>query len=190
MSVSVVDPRQLKRIRARLGMTQAALGRAAGLSQSLIAKIESGQVDPSFSTVKAIAEALSVKMRAGGKKASDVMSKPLISAQSNVPLSQCISMMREHDVSQLPVFSGSQVVGSISEGHIVSLLSNGADPQASLSRAVSKFMEPSYPTVDGGTPLEALYSLFNFVPAVLVTSGEKIEGIITKIDMISAEVRD
>jgi predicted transcriptional regulator len=189
MSVSVVDPRQLKKIRVRLGTTQAALGKSAGLSQSLIAKIESGQVDPSFSTVKAIAEALRVKIREGGKKASDVMSKPLVSIQSNAPLSECIALMRKRGISQLPVFSGSQVVGSISEGHLVSLLSSGADPQISLNRAVSKFMEPSYPTVDAGTPIEALYSLFNFVPAVLVTSGDRIEGIITKIDMISAEMK-
>lgn len=190
MSVSVIDPRQLKKIRARIGMTQAALGRAAGVSQSLIAKIESGHVDPSFSTVKAIAEALSVKMREGGKRASDVMSKPLISAQANAPLSECITMMRKHDVSQLPVFSGTSCVGSISEGNIVTLLSNGGDPQIPLAKPVSKFMEPGYPTVDARTPLEALYSLFNFVPAVLVSSGERIEGIITKIDMISAEMRD
>jgi len=189
MSVSVVDPRQLKKIRVRLGMTQAALGKAAGLSQSLIAKIESGQVDPSFSTVKAIAEALRVRVREGGKKASDVMSRPLVSVQSNVLLSDCIALMRRRGISQLPVFSGSQAVGSISEGHIVSLLSSGADLQVQLGRAVSKFMEPSYPTVDAGTPIEALYSLFNFVPAVLVTSGDRIEGIITKIDMISAEVK-
>lgn len=189
MSVSVIEPRQLKRIRVQLGMTQAALGKASGLSQSLIAKIESGQVDPSFSTVKAIAETLRFKIREGGKKASDVMSKPLVSVQTSASLSECIGLMRKHDISQLPVFSGGQAVGSISEGHIVSLLSNGADPRASLAKPVSKYMEPSYPTVDAGTPLDALYSLFNFVPAVLVTSGEKIEGIITKIDMISAEVK-
>lgn len=189
MSVSVIDPRQLRRIRTRLGMTQASLGKAAGLSQSLIAKIESGQVDPSFSTVKSIAEALRGRIREGGKKASDVMSRPLISVQSNTPLSECIELMRRRGVSQLPVFSGSQVAGSISEGHIVSLLSSGADPQVSLGKAVSKYLEPGYPTVDARTPIEALYSLFNFVPAVLVTSGEKIEGIVTKIDMISAEMK-
>ncbi len=170
-------------------MTQASLGKSAGVSQSLVAKIESGQVDPSFSTIKAIADALRVQIRAGGKKASDVMSKPVVSVQTGVTLSECINLMRRRGISQLPVFSGSQLAGSISESHIVSLLSEGADPKASLARPVSRFMEPSYPTVDAATPIDALYSLFNFVPAVLVVSGEKVGGIVTKIDMISAAVK-
>lgn len=189
MSVSIIDPRQVKKIRTRLGMTQAGLGKAAGLSQSLIAKIEAGQVDPSFSTSKSITEALRGKIREGGKKASDVMARPLVSVQSTALLSECIGLMRRRGISQLPVLSGSRLVGSISEGHIVFILSNGADPKVALGRPVAKNLEPGYPTVDAATPIEALYSLFNFVPAVLVTSGERVEGIITKIDMISAEMK-
>ncbi len=188
MSVSLIDPRQVKRVRVQLGITQAALAKAAGVSQSLVAKIEAGQVDPSFSTMKAVAEALRVQIRSGGKKASDVMSKPVVFVQASTNLSECINLMRKRGISQLPVFAGSQVVGSISESHIVSLLSSG-DPKASLDRQVSRFMEPSYPSVDAGTPIDALFSLFNFVPAVLVTTGERVAGIVTKIDMIWAEVR-
>lgn len=189
MAVSLIDPKQVKRIRVQVGMTQAALASVAGVSQSLVAKIEAGQVDPSFSTLKAIAEALRVQIRTGGKKAADVMSKPVVSVQANTNLSECINLMRRHGISQLPVFSGSQVVGSVSEGHIVSLLSSTSDPKASLDRPVSRYMEPGYPTVDAATPIDALLSLFNFVPAVLVVSGDKVGGIVTKIDMIWAEVR-
>jgi predicted transcriptional regulator len=188
MSVSLIDPKQVKRVRVQLAMTQSALAKAAGVSQSLVAKIEAGQVDPSFSTLKSIAEALRVQIKSGAKKASDVMSKPVVSIQANTSLSDCVDLMRKRGISQLPVFSGAQVVGSISEGHIVSLLSAGADPKTSLNRPVSRFIEPGYPTVDASTPIDALYSLFNFVPAVLVISGEKVCGIVTKIDMIS-EVR-
>ena len=42
--------------------------------------------------------------------------------------------------------------------------------------------------VSADTPVEALFSLFKFVPAVLVATGDKVEGVITKIDMLSAEV--
>jgi len=185
VSVSLVDPKQVKRIRVQLGITQSALAKAAGISQSLVAKIEAGQVDPSFSTIKSIGDALRVQIKSGAKKASDIMSKPVVSVQAAASLSDCIELMRKRGISQLPVFSGAQVVGSISEGHIVSLLSTGADPRTSMSRPVSRFLEPGYPTVDAGTPIDALYSLFNFVPAVLVTSGERVAGIVTKIDMIS-----
>jgi len=189
VSVSLIDPRQVRRIRVSLGITQAALAKNAGISQSLVAKIEAGQVDPSFSTMKSIAEALRVQIKSGGKKASDVMSKPVLSVQASTSLSDCIGLMRKRGISQLPVFSGNQLVGSISEGHIVTLLSAGADPKTSLGRPVSRFLQPSYPTVDASTPVDALYSLFNFVQAILVMSGDKVAGIITKIDMLSAEVR-
>jgi len=189
MSVSLIDPKHVKRVRVQLGITQSALARAAGVSQSLVAKIEAGQVDPSFSTISAIAEALRVHIKSGAKKASDIMSKPVLSVQANTSISDCIELMKKRGISQLPVFSGSQLVGSISEGHIVSVLSAGTDPRASLSRPVSRFLEANYPTVDASTPVDALFSLFNFVQAVLVMSGERVAGIITKIDMLSAEVR-
>lgn len=189
MSVYLIDPKQVRRIRVSLGITQSALAKTAGISQSLVAKIEAGQVDPSFSTMKSIAEALRVQIRSGAKKASDVMSKPLVAVQASTSIHDCIELMRKRGISQLPVFSGSQMVGSVSEGHIVSLLSTGGDPKSSLDKPVSKFLEPSYPTVDAGTPVDALYSLFNFVQAVLVMSGDRLAGIITKIDMLSAEVR-
>jgi len=189
VSVSLIDPKQVRRIRVSLGITQSALAKTAGVSQSLVAKIEAGQVDPSFSTMKSIAEALRVQIKSGAKKASDVMSKPVVSVQATTTLQDCIGLMRRRGISQLPVFSGSQMAGSISEGHIVSLLSAGTDPKSSLTKPVSRFLEASYPTVDAGTPVDALYSLFNFVQAVLVTSGDKLIGIITKIDMLSAEVR-
>jgi predicted transcriptional regulator len=58
-----------------------------------------------------------------------------------------------------------------------------------MTRPVSAFMQPSFPIVSVDTPVEALFSLFKFVPAVLVGAGDKPEGIITKIDMLSAEAR-
>jgi predicted transcriptional regulator len=188
VAVSLFDPRQVKRIRVQLGITQSALAKAAGISQSLVAKIEAGQVDPSFSTIKSIGDALTAQIKSGAKKASDIMSKPVVSVQAGTSLTDCIELMQRRGISQLPVFSGTQVVGSISEGQIVSLLSTGADPRESMSRPVSRFLEPGYPTVDAETPVDALYSLFNFFPAVLVGSRERVAGIVTKIDMI-AEVR-
>src|SRR5271157_5329085 len=186
MSVPVIDPHQLRRIRIQLGITQAELARTSDVSQSLVAKIESGQVDPSFTTMKAISEALRKHIKAEGRKVSDVMSKPVLSIQVSTPLSECINLMRDHSLSQIPIYSGSRLVGSISDKHIVSLLSNSDDTKITLAKPVSRFLEASFPTVDANTPLDALYSLFNFVPAVLVTSGEKVEGIVTKIDLISA----
>ncbi|HUI86185.1 MAG TPA: CBS domain-containing protein [Nitrososphaerales archaeon] len=185
MSISVVNPQQLRKIRTQLGITQAELARASDVSQSLIAKVESGRVDPSFTTMKAISDALQKQIRSQGRKVKDVMSRPVLSVQASTPISECVNLMRNRSLSQLPVYSGQKMVGSISDKRIVSLLSDSGDPRTVLNGPVSRFMEGSFPTVDAETPLDALYSLFSFVPAVLVTSGDRIEGIITKIDVIS-----
>ena len=187
MSVSTIDPKQLKKIRVQLGITQSELAKAAGVSQSLIAKLESGLVDPSFSTMKSISEALRSHIRMEGKKASDVMSSPVASVQSTVSISDSIDLMRKNNISQLPVYSGSKLTGSITENQIVALLSGADDPRSLLSKPISSVMQPTFPIVSTDTPIEALFSLFKFVPAVLVATGDKVEGIVTKIDMLSAE---
>ncbi len=128
VSVSTIDPKQLKKIRVQLGITQSELAKAAGVSQSLIAKLESGLVDPSFSTMKSISEALRSHIRMEGKKAADVMSSPVASVQSNVSIADSIDLMKKNNISQLPVYTGSKLAGSITENQIVALLSGADEP--------------------------------------------------------------
>jgi Predicted transcriptional regulator with C-terminal CBS domains len=45
---AIINPRELERIRKQVGMTQKELAKLSRVSQSLIAKIERGDVDPSF----------------------------------------------------------------------------------------------------------------------------------------------
>lgn len=189
MALSLIDPTQLKRIRLQLGVTQTRLARDAGVSQSLIAKIEAGTVDPTFTSLRAISQALRSTKEARQKRASDVMSSPVIGIQANAKLSDCIAMMKKHAISQLPVLSGDRPVGSVSENHILGLLSESDDPASILSQLVRRFMKAPFPVVGGDAPIEALLSLFTYVPAVLVSSGERVEGIIAKIDLLAAEVR-
>jgi predicted transcriptional regulator len=189
MSISTIDPKQLKRIRVQLGITQSQLAKSAGVSQSLIAKLESGLVDPSFSTMKAISEALRSQIKMEGKKAAAIMSSPVISVQSNTSVRECVTLMKNKAISQLPVYTGNRMVGSMTENRIVGILEGAEDPASIMTRPVSAFMQPNFPIVSADTPVEALFSLFKFVSAVLVGAGDRPEGIITKIDMLSAEAR-
>ena len=63
----------IKELRKRLGMTQHRLARLSGVSQSLIAKIESGRVDPAYSKAKSIISALQREQFSSEKKAKDIM---------------------------------------------------------------------------------------------------------------------
>lgn len=51
---------RLKELRKANGMTQEALARASGLSLSSVTKLEQNDMDPAWSTVKALARALGV----------------------------------------------------------------------------------------------------------------------------------
>ncbi|MDG6899642.1 MAG: helix-turn-helix domain-containing protein, partial [Nitrososphaerota archaeon] len=78
MSTALIEPRQLKKVRNQLGYTQGRLAREAGVSQSIVAKIEAGSVDPSYSTIAAISKALSSGSSRNVRKAGDVMSSPVV----------------------------------------------------------------------------------------------------------------
>src|SRR5438094_4694072 len=183
MALALVDPRQLKRLRLQLGMTQARLAHEAGVSQSLIAKIEAGMVDPAFSSLKAILEVLSSRRGKAEKTAGDVVSSPVISVQAAEKVSDCIALMKKRGISQMPVLEDGRSVGSVTESGILTLLAESREPVKVLSQPVRKFMGPALPVVNGGTPTGALVSLFGYVPAVLVSSGEELEGVIAKIEL-------
>lgn len=53
--------------RKRRGWTQADVARAAGMKQSAVARLESGDRDPQMSTVLAVARALGVSVRIGSE---------------------------------------------------------------------------------------------------------------------------
>ena len=186
MAVQLIDPKQLKRIRLQLAYTQAGLAEAAGVSQSIVAKVEAGTVDPTFRTLRAISTALNSRIVATGKKATDVMSSPVIGVDADEKLSKCIRVMKKNAFSQMPVFSGGRMVGTITEGRILSLLATAPDPARVLNQRVRDHTQPVFAVVGSDTPIEALFSLFGYLPAVLVVSGEKVVGIITKIDMLAA----
>lgn len=186
MAVQLIDPKQLKRIRLQLGYTQASLAEAAGVSQSIVAKVEAGAVDPTFKTLRAISVALNSRIITTGKKAADVMSSPVIGVDSDARLSECVAIMKKNAFSQMPVFSGGRMVGTMTEGRILSILATATDPAEVLNQRVRDHVQPVFAVVGRDTPVEALFSLFGYLPAVLVVSGEKVLGIITKIDMLVA----
>ena len=69
----VFDITHIRKIRKQLDMTQHALSKEIGISQSMVAKIESGRLDPTYSYVKKIEEALSRLTKHEEKEAKDIM---------------------------------------------------------------------------------------------------------------------
>ncbi|HVP25450.1 MAG TPA: CBS domain-containing protein [Methanomicrobiales archaeon] len=172
-------------IRARrimLGLTQTDLARKAGISQSMIARIESGSVDPRVSTLSRIVAVLSRKEEPL-YRAKDVTHTPVYTVGPADPVSRAVEIMEKNDISQLPVVEGGVPVGCISESAIVSALEEGG-MHAAGSRHVREFMEPGFPTVPLDTDVRDVVHLLRENHAVLVVDGGRVAGVITKHDLI------
>ncbi|MEX2702115.1 MAG: CBS domain-containing protein [Candidatus Baldrarchaeia archaeon] len=189
--VSLPTPEDIKKLRKKAGLTQTELAKLAGVSQSLIARIEKGTVDPRLSTLRRIIEAIKlVEMRAKkAKSAKDVMYSPVITIKSSNKVKKAIELMEKYAISQLPVVNDKGVpVGSITESTVLKKLLSG-EPEKILKLKVEEIMEESFPTITPSTNIKDIQQLIlKKYPAVLVMEKGKIVGIITKIDLITKTV--
>jgi len=179
---------EIAKKRKMLGLTQKQLARRAGVSQSFIAKIESGKIDPSYNKVKAIFDVLEKMETKVNHTAKKIFHKGVVGVQKNETIGKAISLMMKHGYSQLPVFDGEQVVGCISEKTILNQVTVGKELSQLSQRLVEEIMEEAPPRIDENAPLPLVSSLLHAYPAVLVTKKGKVIGIITKADLFKVIV--
>jgi predicted transcriptional regulator len=165
-----------------LGLTQTGLAKKAGISQSMIARIESGSVDPRVSTLTRIVAVLSQKDQPL-YRAKDVMHMPVYMVGPADPVTRAVEIMEKNDISQVPVVDRGVPVGCLSESAIVSALEEGG-MHGSGSRPVRDFMEPGFPTVPLEADVRDVVHLLRENHAVLVIDGGRVAGVITKHDLI------
>ncbi|HVH16431.1 MAG TPA: CBS domain-containing protein [Candidatus Angelobacter sp.] len=179
---------EIQKKRKALGLTQSKLAQLAGVSQSIIAKIESGTVDPSYSIAKRLVEALEKEsIQVSRPRVSEIMSRPVISVSKTQLVRDAVDMMRKRGYSQLPVFDGNRCVGSISEKTILDRAARGEPLESLLNNRVRDIMDSPLPMVNDDTPLEMLLGLLQGNYGVLVTKGESTIGILTKSDILKVK---
>src|SRR5207253_6514417 len=179
---------EIPKKRKALGLTQTKLAQLAGVSQSIIAKIESGTVDPSYSIAKRLVEALEKEsIQTSRPRVSEIMSKPVISVSKTQFVRDAVDLMRKRGYSQLPVFDGTRCVGSISEKTILDRAARGEPLESLLNNRVRDIMDSPLPIVNDDTPLEMVLGLLQGNYGVLVTIGENTIGILTKSDILKVK---
>ncbi|MFN0203786.1 MAG: pyridoxal-phosphate dependent enzyme [Bacteroidia bacterium] len=97
-------------------------------------------------------------------------------------LADAIKMMREKNISQIPVLSpDNRVVGSINESRVLNAI---LDNPSLKNGSVTSAMNDAFPYVLPSTRIDAISKLINKNnPAVLVQDGDKLD-IITEFDLI------
>ncbi len=170
--------------RRKLGLTQSQLADMAGVSQSYIAKLEAGKIEPSYLKVKAIFEALDKMERKKEVTAGEVMTTDIISIQKNATVHETIELMRRNGYSQLPVMDGDKPVGGISERTLLDQILYNEDGIPASRKVVEDIMEESWPTVAEDAPISLLSNLLKYYQAILVQRHGQIIGLVTKADLL------
>lgn len=174
------DLKSVKHQRLRVGLTQSQLAKEAGVSQSIVAKIESGRVDPSYTVAQKILAALEQRRMSGAPKALDIMHTSVVSVKPSVKVSDAVKLMKRHSISQLPV-QDERIVGIVTESTVMSHLN-------ALSSTVSDIMEATPPMVPPTADLTVVSNLLQHFPIVLVVEKGVLVGVITKSDVLGALV--
>jgi cystathionine beta-synthase len=114
--------------------------------------------------------------------------RPVVYAEPGELLADAVAKMSEHDISQIPVIEGTDVVGTITESGILGTLIR--EP-AAREQPVREVMTPPLPLVPGSLHVDHLSNILDKdVGAVLVrgTDADDTIEILTKSDLISALV--
>ncbi|PZR54279.1 cystathionine beta-synthase [Xylanimonas oleitrophica] len=118
-------------------------------------------------------------------KAGDI--PQLVHAHPTDTVHDAIEMLREYDVSQMPVVVAEppvkigEVAGSVTERVLLDLVFSG---KAQLADRVSDHMEPRFPLVGAGESVEAVRQALHDADALLVVDGGNPVGVLTRHDLL------
>jgi cystathionine beta-synthase len=107
---------------------------------------------------------------------------PLIAIEGDGTVREALRLMERYNVSQIPVISDSEQLGSLSEGALLNRVL--AEPEA-IDRPLSAYLEPPFPTVDESASMKLVIGhLTSGDSALLVCRGRQFVGILTKFDVL------
>jgi predicted transcriptional regulator len=176
----IPDIGEIKLLRRKLDITQQELAARSGVSQSLIAKIESGKVDPAYSkAVKLMTTLYQAEERSANLSAQKVMQKKVISVSPETKVAKAVEIMKRHGISQLPIIRQEQAVGLVSEGIILDALLE------KKGQLVGDIMQEPPPIVSQNVNMKVVSQLLRYYPIVLVSQKGRVKGVITKADMLA-----
>ncbi|MEW5988752.1 MAG: cystathionine beta-synthase [Chloroflexota bacterium] len=116
----------------------------------------------------------------------------LITARNTDLMREVIGLFKQHNISQVPVVNDNgRLLGIVTEVDLLNhLLTAGHkhDPHETIEAII----DPNVAVVRPSTPLETLIGIFANKNVVVIASGDELQGILTKIDILdflSTQVR-
>ena len=105
----------------------------------------------------------------------------IVSIPLGVTVEQAVNLMREHDISQIPVIEGGEVVGSLSEARILEILIQNPDAKR---KPVAEYMERPFPVISEEASISEITKTVGHETTAILVKQANGYDIITKSDLI------
>lgn len=111
--------------------------------------------------------------------------KSFYSVASGERIRNVLAMMKQHDISQIPVLSGNEIVGTVAENTLLNFILE--DPQQHPDLSVSNILSDPMPMVSLDMPMSTLNKYFTEkCPGVIARDESGQYHVVTKYDIIRA----
>ena len=108
----------------------------------------------------------------------------LYTARNSDRIRDVVAMMKEYNVSQLPVVNGDgRLRGLVSEIDLLNHMLQ-VDHVHQADETIAEMIDADVPVVGPNTRLETLMNLISNHPAVVIVADDRVAGILTKIDIL------
>ena len=129
-------------------------------------------------------------------RAGDIQSRKPIgqvyTARAEDLMRDVVALMKAHNISQLPVVDdGGRLRGLVSEIDLLDHMLQ-ADHVHQADETIAEMIDTDVPVIGPNARLETLMSLISNRPAVVLVRDDRVEGILTKIDILdylSSQIR-
>lgn len=105
----------------------------------------------------------------------------LIKADIKATVKDVVALMKQHSISQLPVFKGDELLGLVSETDLLSAMMQ--NPNA-VHQGIDTWVHKNITVLDSSDPVSKLYPSLKKGMVAIVREGTNYIGILTKIDLI------
>ncbi len=107
----------------------------------------------------------------------------MITVKEDDMVKTALDLLRQYEISQLPVMRGTEVVGSINDVGVMQAVFDQSDI---LHKPVSDVMNRPFPSLEQFGEIEKAYKLLTLAnPAIVVTDDGEPIGVLTRQDIIS-----
>ena len=193
------DLDKIRQMRKRLNLSQRELASLAGVSQSLIAKIERGTIDPSYSNVRKILSAFEEVIRRrkvegvrSGTQLTvgDLATRRVIFVTPDQTVGEAVERMMKGRFTQLPVIVGERIVGGLTDDAVRDYTIEQTKTRKKtyeevMRTRIEEIMDAPFPILNEDTPIDLASFHLQREEAILVSRKGAIVGILTSADFLN-----